>query len=110
MTGKSTTRVQQRRQARRAIKDTDLKAIGSGKIKDVYRSHGSRALLKAGATVGTGWAYTIRWKNRDGADRQQSAAISVLTILARHIAAEVEEIIVNGGRDIRIDYALEGSE
>lgn len=51
MSGKSTTRAQQRRQARRAIKDTDLKTIGSGKIKDVYRSHGSRALLKAGATV-----------------------------------------------------------
>jgi len=51
MTGKSTTRAQQRRQARRAIKDTDLKAIGSGKIKDVYRSHGSRALLKPGAAV-----------------------------------------------------------
>jgi hypothetical protein len=51
MTGKSTTRVQQRRQARRAIKDTDLKAIGSGKIKDVYRSHGSRTLLKPGDSV-----------------------------------------------------------
>jgi len=110
MSGKATTRIRQRRQARRAIKDTDLKAIGSGKVKDVYRSHGSRALLKPGAAVGRGWAYTIRWKNRDGAEREQSAAISVLTILARHIAAEVEEIIVNGGRDVRIDYVLEGSE
>lgn len=60
--------------------------------------------------VHPGWAYTIRWKNSDGADRETSAAISVRSILARHVAAEVEEIVLNGGRDIRIDYVAEGSE
>jgi hypothetical protein len=51
VSGKSKTRHQQRRQARRALHDSDIKGIGSGKIKDVYRSHGNRALLKAGAPV-----------------------------------------------------------
>jgi len=51
MSRKSKTRHQQRRQARRALHDSDIKGIGSGKIKDVYHSHASRALLKAGKPV-----------------------------------------------------------
>lgn len=117
MSGKSTTRTRQRRQARRAIKDTDLKAIGSGKMKDVYRSHGSHTLLKAGAPVDPS-KMTRAERLAMAADLADAGVhqIEIMAVMDTNNRAKMERLLkatrlMEEGRDLEALAALrEGSE
>lgn len=52
--------------------------------------------------------YTLRWKNSDGAEKQQSGSVMALRALADYLADEVREIVLGGGSDIRIERTREG--